>query len=86
MAKLQQIILGRPSHWMLLLGLFGALYLMGDVSLHMRRFALFAIVLMALVTVALAFIVWEYRPHDSVTREAFDDAALPHQTREPDEV
>ncbi len=84
--KIREIVLGRWQHWVLLMFVAAALYIMGDISLHMRRFAVFTVVLPGIVGTVMALIVWQYRPHHVVTRDPFDDTSLPHQAKEVDEV
>lgn len=86
MPQLKEIVLGKWQDWALLMVISAGVYLMGTNLLHVRRFALFAVVLLALVTLALAYMVWAYEPDQVVTREGFDDAALPHGATEIDEV
>jgi uncharacterized membrane protein YhaH (DUF805 family) len=79
-------VLGSRRHWLLLLALFAAIYVMGTNLLHVRRFALFALILLGGVALLIGFIVLDFQSGEVVTREPFDDASLPHQAQEHDEV
>ena len=76
---MQNIFLGKPSHWLLLAITGAVLYAMGSQHLHVRAFPVFFLLILALAVTALVWIVWGYRPGDAITRESFDEAELPSQ-------
>jgi hypothetical protein len=85
-SALTRVFLGTPLHWALL-GVFAiVLRTMGTRHLHVRAFVPFSLTILALVVLALALIVWRYRPGQHVTRESIDESILPHGERESDEV
>jgi len=83
---MNRVLLGKPEHWLLLLGLMLALRVMGGRIMHVRQFVPFSLILLGLVVAVLGMVVWRYRPGDIVTRESFDDVVMPHGGREHDEV
>jgi hypothetical protein len=78
-----RVFLGKGEHWLVLVIFVAALYAMGTRNLHVRAFVSFSLSLFTLVLVALAFIVWRYRPGDRITREALDPAHSPHAGQDP---
>lgn len=83
---MSRIFLGRVEHWLLLVALGAVLWAMGNRHMHVRAFLPFSLIVLGLVTAGVAWLVWRHRPGETVTREPFDDAALPHGGPEEDEA
>lgn len=67
--KLRDVFLGKPIHW-LPWPILAVLFIwMNSVHLHVTRFNLFALCLLAVAAALVAFVLLSTRPGELVTRE-----------------
>ncbi len=74
---MNQIFLGKLSHWLLLVASVAILYGMGMRHLHVRAFPVFVLLVLALVVAVQLWVVLGYKPGDAITREPIKDADSP---------
>lgn len=70
---MNDIFLGKPIHWVVIVALVACGWLAGRLRLHFTDFNLFVIALIAVAVAALLFVIWTARPGERVTRDAIED-------------
>jgi hypothetical protein len=67
-----RIFLGKPLHWALWIVLWAVFYLMDRDHLHVRAFATFILLVLALAAACVLIILRTSRAGERITREPFD--------------
>ncbi len=70
---MRNIFIGPLRHWLLMIVIFGVLWLMGTNQFHISHFNLFLLVLIGLSMGAVTSIVLTYRKGERITRDPLDD-------------
>lgn len=70
--RIQDIFIGRPIYWAMLVAVIAVLALLGMNSEHVRNFVPFMFTLLGLTAAAVAVIVLTYRPGERITREPLE--------------
>ena len=70
---MRNIFIGPLRHWLLMIVIFGVLWLMGANQFHISHFNLFLLVLIGLSIGAVTSIVLTYRKGERITRDPLDD-------------
>ena len=73
--KLRQIFLGKPIHWLPWPIIAALMLWMDKIHFHILRFNYFALVLLVIAALALAFFLLTSRKGERITREPFADGA-----------
>lgn len=72
---MKEIFIGKPLHWLIWIVIAVALYLLGDMKLHVQSFVPFIFAVLALAAGAVLLVILTYRKGDRITREPFDEPA-----------
>ena len=70
---MHNIFIGPLRHWLLMIVIFGVLWLMGANQFHTSHFSLFLLVLIGLSFGAITAIILTYRKGERITRDPLDD-------------
>ena len=70
---MRQIFIGPLRHWLVLIVVLGALWIMGTNQFHTSNFRIYLLVLIGLSVGAIAAIVLTYRKGERITREPLDE-------------
>ena len=71
--KLQDIFIGRPVYWALIVAITAVLAGLGISKQHVRDFVPFHFMILGLAIFAVAAIVMIYKPGERITREPLKD-------------
>ena len=69
---MNQIFLGKPSHWLLLAAIAGVMGFMGAGHFHVRAFPLFILSLVGIAAGCLLFVVATRHPLERITRDPIE--------------
>lgn len=72
---MNDVFLGKPVHWLIVVILAGLGWAAGLVRLHVTDFNLFVITLTVASTIALLLVIWTTGEHEQVTRDPVEDDA-----------
>lgn len=70
---MRNVFIGPLRHWLLMIVIFGVLWLMGTSQFHTSHFRIFLLVLIGLSFGAVTAIVLTYRKGERITRDSLDD-------------
>ena len=75
---MNELFLGKPLHWLLLVIVCAGLWYAGDLRLHLIHFDAFIIALLAVSAVCVLIVLRGYKPGERITRDeiAPDEAEL----------
>lgn len=69
---LNEVFLGKRSHWALWVLVAAVLYVAGQYYVHVRWFAWFSLLVLALSAGVVLYLVITHRPGERITREPFE--------------